>query len=268
MHTPTPALTPTGSGISTPTFTPTPTNTATATHTDTPTPIDTATPSHTDTPAPIDTATPTLTYTATPTLTYTHTPTPTPTFADTPAPTQAPSNLGGGCPSEPQPGCKETTNARKGFLYVRRQEPVAANKVVWGWAKGEAVSSADIGDPTAGTSYELCIYDHPNGQANLLVDLAAPAGPAWVAVKKGYLYVDAHRASDGIGTIKVVSGPAGSARLSLKASGEHMPVADPSPLHQSLVVAQMWNSNGTCWTTQFTSPARKVKLGLFSDYAD
>lgn len=204
--------------------------------------------------------------TATPTPTDTPTPTSTPTF--TPTPTQPPFFVTGACPTEVALGCKATTKTRKAFLYIRSQVPTNGNRFVWTWAKGQSVLPADLGNPTDATSYTLCVYDSKNGYSDLVLDFFVPAGTNWTATRKGFKYVDKSGTADGVQMVKLNRGDDGKARVTFAARGNAMNLPRAQPEQDDMMVAQLWNSAGSCWTSEFTAPASKRKSNVFADYAD
>lgn len=207
--------------------------------------------------------------TATPTPVPTDTPTPTPTFTPTPTHTPTPPFFAvGACPDEPQPGCKSVTKSRKAFLYIRSQVPTDGNRFVWNWAKGEAVAQAELGNPTDATTYSLCVYDSDVFGSKLLLDFFVPAGTKWTSTRKGFKYIDKSGAADGVQMMKVNRGADGKARVTFAARGNSMNLPRAQPVQDDLMVAQLWNSEGACWTSEFTSPASKRKANVFADYAD
>jgi sugar lactone lactonase YvrE len=249
--------------------TPTATLTATVTLTPTATVEDTATatatfsPTATNTPVPPNTFTPTATPTSTPTPTHTNTPSPTsspsPTPSVTPTPTPVPV-----CAPLPRTGCRDSSAAR---LKVRVRSSTS-RQIAWRWLKG-SVPVAEFGDPTASTSYALCLYDEESLQAEHVLKVEAGAGglcPAkacWKAVGgsslRGYRYRDGEGHQDGVGKIAMTGGKPGRDKILFSGKGPLLPVPERASsaemFHQDQnVTAQLVNSDGFCWETVF-SPA-------------
>jgi len=264
----TPTATFTSTSTSTPTETGTPEDTATATST--PTVTDTPVAPNTFTP----TATPTVTPTFTPTPTQTYTPSatssPSPTPSVTPTPTPEPV-----CALQPRTGCRVSTGAR---LKIRLRS-VSSQQVAWSWLKGTAPVS-EFGNPTATTSYALCVYDEEALQAEHVLKLEAGAGgvcPAkacWRTVgsstPRGYRYRDREAHQDGVSKISLAGGKPDRDKLLFVAKGPVIPVPMPvsaaALFHQDqTVVAQLVNSDGFCWESSF-APA-DVRTNE-SDYYD
>jgi hypothetical protein len=130
-------------------------------------------------------------------------------------------------------------------------------RLVWKWTRGAATTVADFGNPLATTSYALCIY----GGSQLLMTATAPAGdtcagrPCWTARSRGFRYGDKLLTPTGVARVDLQAGIAGRAKVGVKGKGTLLAV--PSlPIQNLPVTAQLVNSNGTCWTSTFGSPAR------------
>jgi hypothetical protein len=55
--------------------------------------------------------------------------------------------------------CKTLGAAGRGKLQITDQSDDTRDKLSWKWSKGEATDFADFGEPTATTSYLLCVFD-------------------------------------------------------------------------------------------------------------
>jgi hypothetical protein len=137
------------------------------------------------------------------------------------------------------------------------------SSVKWGWKKGEAVDNADIGTPTSTTTYALCIYDRQSDVPSLVGSYNIAAGsPPWTAKPGQAKYSDKAGASDGVTSVKIKASTDGKSSLKLKATGANLtlpPAFNTSvffDVDQSLTV-QMLNSEGACWTTDFTPGTEK-----------
>jgi cysteine-rich repeat protein len=148
----------------------------------------------------------------------------------------------------PAPACKGTTGAGKAKLILKNKSNDRGDLAQFRLSRGEATSLADLGTPTAGTDYELCIYD---AGAQVLA-IPALAGAKWKAIGSGYRFKDKTGSPGGAQVAKVKAGDEGKAKLELKGKGANleMPV-----LGLSLpVTAQLRNADGGCWGAVFTAP--------------
>lgn len=288
----TPSLTPTASvaATSTPTSTPTSTVAPSATSTATLPPAATATPASSATPTSSATAVPSDTPlgTATPTATLPPTETPTPTATATATATETPEepiiNVSGQCPPVPSDDCRVPVKSQKSFLYLRNISPDVADKLVWKWVPGQATSLEDFGQPGIDTDYTLCVYDDDGEETGLVLTVDVPAAQhncngdeaCWKKTPKGFLYVDRSFSNNGVKTISLKRGPDGGAFVMFHARGDNlhlarMPqsrVAGAAFNQRQRVVVQLWNSNDICWSSSFSTPAKRNVSGLFRDRAD
>jgi hypothetical protein len=239
-----------------------PTPTATSTRTNTPTSTATATATVTHTPT--FTLTPTVTHTPTPTFTLTLTPTVTAT------PTPDPN-----CSAQPLAGCRQPLAANKSLLLLKNTGG-DRDQLVWKWLKGEQTLPADLGDPTAATTYTLCIYDQTAGVPALKLQAKLPpagtcaGAPCWSASSTGFKYSDPNVETDGIKTLSLRAGAAGKAKIIVKGGKGFLDTPD-LPLAQSpQVVVQLKNNvqNGRCWESRFSPPAKKNDAAIFKDKGD
>lgn len=188
--------------------------------------------------------------------------------APTPVATPVPFFRTGDCPTEPQAGCKVTTKSRKAFIYVRTKDNEASNRVVWNWAKGEAVEQNELGDPLTDTSFTLCAYDTTASGTALAFDFKVAAGAGWESSRKGYKFRDREGANDGVQMMRINRGDDGAARVTVVARGAAMGLPRAQPRQEDMMVVQFWNSEGTCWTSEFTAAAAKRRATVFADYGE
>ena len=140
-------------------------------------------------------------------------------------------------------------------------------KFTW---KGGPVLFGTLGDPTATTGYELCVYDTSGIRFALAVPpgFTPPSGPGWKligtpAFPKGYRYKDRAAATQGVKDVKLLANNLNRATLKLVAKGMEMPDYPPPP-YLPTVRAQLYSSDGTCWDATFdTSTVKKNQSGQF-----
>ncbi len=219
--------------------------------------------------APTRTATASITATATPTATAappTDTPTvgsPVPTATPTLAPTATPL-----CGATPRSNCARPATFGTSQLVIKSKG--ARSSLVWKWLNG-AVWKTDFGDPAGGaTSYALCIYDDIGGAPNLVMRPAAPAGgtcagkPCWKSTNKGFSYSDREATPDGLARVQLKEGfPTAKIKVSGKGAALQLPGL---PLRQQVkVTAQLVNTDGKCWTAEYSAPASRNDGGQFND---
>jgi DNA-binding beta-propeller fold protein YncE len=157
------------------------------------------------------------------------------------------------CTPAPAVGCRIPLRPRAASLQLS-DRPGSTNKVfTLRWARGSAVTPADLGTPTTMTEYVACLYDAAGPQP--VASLVAPAGetcgalPCWKPVPSGFAYSDPALTPDGLNKATVSAGADGRSRLIWKAKGPSVPPLG-LPL-QGPVVLQIQASNGTCWEATF-----------------
>ena len=130
--------------------------------------------------------------------------------------------------------------------------------VKWSWKKGEATTTASIGNPLETGRYLVCLY--PDG--GLVGETSLPAGASWsFDPKKGYRYSDSTEAVGGVGSLAVRPDEAGRASVKLKAKGVAIPEGLVPSGITSFAAQLVDTQNDTCWGSSF--PTGVVKPGQF-----
>ncbi len=160
----------------------------------------------------------------------------------------------------------------KGVLLVERPpgDP-AASKLLSKWLKGTVSSAASFGNPLAGTSYAVCVYD---GTALVESHLVAPRGecggrPCWKQLgSKGFGYKNPTGNDDGITKLLLKSG-AGKAKILIKGAGARLglPTTDPIYAQTAPVTVQLVAPGAGCWQASYAGPAKKSTSEKFKDIA-
>lgn len=152
--------------------------------------------------------------------------------------------------AEPAIVCKAAP-AGKSTLQLADSADDSRDALKWKWSRGDATLLAELGMPTAGTGYALCLYDaSANPQPRLAA--SAPASSArWTQTSKGYRYKDRNGTADAVRALTLKEGEAGKASASVQAKGTGlaMPML---PLTPPLTV-QLRNQEQACWGASFNS---------------
>jgi len=165
-------------------------------------------------------------------------------------------------PIEPKPFCHD---AGIGQIVVVNKSDDSKDKLKWKWIRGLPVDFANVGDPSASTELELCLFDVPaDSPAELRGRLLIPPSSLWQVIgnQKGYRYLDPTRSIGGVKLIKLKTGE--SPKFGVKAERENLQLPAPviPPDGQSkgryfnvdpMFSAQLVGSNGECWTADFES---------------
>jgi hypothetical protein len=182
------------------------------------------------------------------------------------------------CAAAPRGGCTMPTASQKAQLQLKKNIDNTKDKAAWKWLKGDATPIAAFGDPVNATTYALCVYDRTAGVPGLVLDLVAPPGgtcgpkPCWKSSASGFSYGDKSLANDGVFKILLKQGAAGKAKILVLGKGSNLGM--PAPVGPGLlaqdtrVTAQLVNSAGSCWGTEFTAPALKNAATGFKDKGD
>jgi uncharacterized repeat protein (TIGR01451 family) len=145
----------------------------------------------------------------------------------------------------------------------------AHDKLTFRWTLGDPTTAAELGDPSATTSYALCIWDDIAGVPHLVAEaIAPPAGncvgrPCWRSINRGtgFRYEDPGLLPDGLRHLLIRSGPLGRSKIVLKGQGATLP-DPPMPFQQSpRITVQLVNSLGNCWGVEYTTPAKVNTAG-------
>ena len=191
--------------------------------------------------------------------TVTPTPSPTPTATATPE-----------CPPTPRADCRTPIVPGASLVTLKDQSDDRKDALQWKWSKGAATTVTDLGDPTATTRYDLCIYD---GGDALAASAAAPPGglcggrPCWTATKTGYRYLQKALTPNGLQTVDVRSGPDGKSRILVKARGTLLSL--PSlPVTSLPLRVQLGNDAGRCWSATYGADVRTNQPGSFKARSD
>jgi hypothetical protein len=168
----------------------------------------------------------------------------------------------GPCSPSPMTTCREPTVPRSGvFRFLESANP-ARSVLVWRWVRGEATPVGALGDPRTDTSYALCVYDASANPQPLMVAEAPFGGtcgdlPCWNPAARGtaFGYRDDPASGGGstnaagIRRIRLQSGAAGRASITLQARGANLTLPD-GPLTLPVTV-QMQASSGFCWSATY-----------------
>ena len=146
------------------------------------------------------------------------------------------------CPEVPRDDC-----LLAGTSKLTLKESGSGGKLKWKWAKGEAIATADFGDPISTATHLLCVYS--GTPAALSMEAVVPPGSSWKATgEKGFKYKDKDGSPDGIGKVKLKSGEAGQAKLSVAGKGSNLDLPDLPVDESGPVIVQLNNdASGACW---------------------
>jgi hypothetical protein len=166
----------------------------------------------------------------------------------------------------PQTGCAVPIAPRSSTLVLK---DIADERdlLTWTWRRGQATAKEDFGDPTAGSTFDLCIFDESSGTPSLVLDAEIPTGSNWDESSTGYEYNDPSGAASGVRKLSLRAGLVdGQSRITLKAKGTALPMPT-LPLDQDPTVTIQLVGENACWEAQF-STASTNQTGRFRARSD
>jgi hypothetical protein len=152
-------------------------------------------------------------------------------------------------------------------IDIRERAPSAPNGLKWQWRSTRATSAADVGNPTVGTDYALCLYDEVANSASLAGRVDVPAGAGWRALGNSgtrFEYKDGTGTVNGVERVRVDGKPNG-VKLQLKATKPGLalpgPVAPDRYFAQDHdVFLQLRNTAGGCWSVRFSDAIQNAAV--------
>jgi hypothetical protein len=157
------------------------------------------------------------------------------------------------CPFEPRTDCfGEAVPGRSRLLLREKASSPKRNRVKWKLKKGQAMTLADLGDPTVDTDYELCVYVEVAGVCWLVLHPDALAGPGWKARRNGFTYKwkpGVH--PEGLRKVRLRTGPDRKSRVIVKGKGELLELRTLPMPQGAHILTQLYSSAGQCWSTEF-----------------
>ena len=166
-----------------------------------------------------------------------------------------------GCTNLPEiqeSGCLEAGKGQ--ILLSKNNEEPGRNRLKWTWKKGAPVAAELLGAPLVDTEYALCLFDRYGGEPILIGSYRLPAAAqGWTQKPTIVAFANLTQPPDGINklTVKSASEP-GKASAVVTAGGSSLRLFEPvgSNLyvyHEPSLVAQLRNTRGACWTTEFVA---------------
>jgi len=158
-----------------------------------------------------------------------------------------------GCQPAIEPLCATPTTPAA-LLNIKEGASPADAQLRWKWKNGPQIDVHDFGDPRTTTNYTLCVYDQddqaPSG-LRLMLEANVPTSTKWSPNAKGFKYLDSTLGADGMQLIILKSGAAGKGKITLKAKGSNLGLAN-LPATPPLAV-QLKASNGACWGANYAT---------------
>ena len=121
----------------------------------------------------------------------------------------------------------------------------------WTYQGGaSAITQAQLGDPTSGTVYALCLYH--GSTLRSAIRLSDPS--KWSAIgTTGYKYKDSTASAGGITAVTLKGGAAGKTKLVFTGKGDNLPDLLPMAVPPSITVVARNSSTDTCFSAIYSS---------------
>jgi hypothetical protein len=162
------------------------------------------------------------------------------------------------CPQTPLAGCRTSA---KGLFLVKDNADNTRDKLIFKLTNAMATSQTDFADPTANTTYALCLFQ--NGALTHGVTVP-PSLTLWTPISTtGFKYKDMALSAQGIQRIILRGSDEDRAKIIVKGKGADLP--DPTPALTEPVLVQFVNSDsGLCWEGTFATPnIKRNEPGIF-----
>lgn len=163
----------------------------------------------------------------------------------------------------PATGCKRPVTAGKSTLFLKNDPgDLRRDRLTWKWGSGQSTDKSEFGNPTAGDSIGICLYDDRGSGPVLVLEHEIPPGATWTSTRDGYKYADRTLAHGGVRSILLRSSPDdGHAAISVKAQGESLGI--DLPLRKQPTARMQLVAAGGCWeavySTQQQSSSERFK---------
>lgn len=162
------------------------------------------------------------------------------------------------CPLTPFGGCRTSA---KGLLLVKDNSDDTRDKIVWKLTNAATTSQTDFQDPTATTTYGLCLYQ--NGALTHGITIP-PSGTLWAPISTvGFKYRDTALSAQGVQRVILRGSDDNRTKIIVKGKGTGLP--DPTPPLTEPVLVQFVNSDtGLCWEGTYATPnIKRNQMGIF-----
>ena len=132
------------------------------------------------------------------------------------------------------------------------------------WARGDATSAAELGDPTVATQYSVCVWDYVGGTPSLVMEMVATAAgncfgrPCWRSTSggEGFRYQNPGLLPTGLRQLTIRSGSLGKSKVIVNGKGALLP-DPPMPFQDApRITVQVANNLGNCWGADYINAPR------------
>jgi hypothetical protein len=146
------------------------------------------------------------------------------------------------CSPAPRPECFRSGSVHRP-LVRRPARDVRQADFTWRWTQAQRGAPIDYGDPTTGTSYAFCLYDH---QGRLLLNASLAPGSRWSSYRRGFTYQSKEARGGGISHARLRSTTRSRVAILVKGRGLN-PIARVSRGNHSVRVQAQLQGQNSCW---------------------
>jgi CSLREA domain-containing protein len=153
-------------------------------------------------------------------------------------------------------------------LTLKDSSTPARDSVRLRWRSESTIAKADFGDPTAVTSYRLCVFDE---DGLLVVGADAPAGgmcggrPCWKETTSAFAYGDKEQTPHGLKKLQLRGGS--HAKIKLQGGGANLTLRQ-LPLLPPVRARLTRTDTNACWDAGFSTGIRTNNEGAFKARSD
>jgi len=163
----------------------------------------------------------------------------------------------GACAGAPAPlsGCFAPDVARGSSITIKDSTTDPRKDTLsWRWGRGTS-APGDLGNPTASTVYELCVFDRAGGVPTVASSALLPPGALWKATPKGFKYSDKSALHGGVKALSLSTSATNRTSISIQAKGATL-MTPALPLQQDPSVVVQLSNGAACWGAGFSVSSR------------
>jgi hypothetical protein len=172
----------------------------------------------------------------------------------------------GQCVAAPRTGCLSSTTPSRSRLMMTDASTPADDALSWNWRRAPGGALPDLGDPTQGTIYALCVFDESTAPPTALItapaqQLACPVSACWTRRRYGFSYYN-NGDDNGLTRIELRARADGRLKVTVRGKGSflnppHAPLSLPLRV-QLHAVEYDGTPLQTCFEAEYTAPGVRV----------
>ena len=177
------------------------------------------------------------------------------------------------CPVAPRVDC--ATASERGSRLTIKVGSGGRDRLLWTWS-GAGTTAADLGNPTTGDGYMLCLYDKVGADFRAVFEMDAlgavtcniSGSPCWNATATGFHYKDSTNLNGATKTVSASATPDERGKFRLVGAGPTLSLpAIPLALSPQVQVQLINTGTDACWSATYSTAVRN-DAGSFKAVAD